>query len=321
MKKLLALALGLLVAFGVSAQTYPNRPIRLIVPFAAGGGTDLVARALAQRLSKEMGQSVVVDNRVGASGVIGTDLTAKAAPDGYTVMIATPTFTVNPALIAKLPYNTPQDFTPVSLVATSPHLLAIHPSIPARNVTELVAYAKQRNEPLTYSSGSVGGSSHLAGEFFSSLAGVKMLHIPYKGTGEAASSLVAGTVNAAFLDVQTLLPLVKAGRLRAIAVTGAKRLQILPDLPTVAEAGPAFAGFESGVWYGIIAPGATPAPLVARLNAEIVKALSTAEMQKALLDVAAEPVGGAPQAFSELIKAEIERWGAAVKRAGIVASQ
>ena len=299
MKKWLALALGVLVAFGALAQSYPSRPIRLIVPFAAGGGTDLVARALAQRLSKEMGQNVVVDNRVGGSGVIGTDLTAKAAPDGYTIMIATPTFTVNPALMAKLPYNTPQDFAPVSLVA----------------------YAKQRGEPLTYSSGSVGGSSHLAGEFFSSLAGVKMLHIPYKGTGEAASALVAGTVNAAFLDVQTLLPLVKAGRLRAIAVTGSRRLQILPDLPTVAEAGPAFAGFDSGVWYGIIAPGATPAPLLARLHAEIVKALSSAEMQKALLDVAAEPVGGTPQAFSELIKTEIERWGAAVKRAGLVASQ
>ena len=321
MKKFLTLAMGVMLSFGALAQNYPNRPIRLIVPFATGGGTDLVARALAQRLSKEMGQNVVVDNRVGASGVIGTDLTAKAAPDGYTIMIATPTFTVNPALIAKLPYNTPQDFSPVSLVATSPHLLAIHPSIPARNVTELVAYAKQRNEPLTYSSGSVGGSSHLAGEFFSSLAGVKMLHIPYKGTGEAASSLVAGTVNAAFLDVQTLLPLVKAGRLRAIAVTGAKRLQILPDLPTVAEAGSAFAGFESGVWYGIIAPGATPAPLVSRLNAEIVKALGSAEMQKALLDVAAEPVGGTPQAFTDLIKTEIERWGAAVKRAGLVATQ
>ena len=310
MKKFLTLAMGVMLSFGALAQNYPNRPIRLIVPFAAGGGTDLVARALAQRLSKEMGQNVVVDNRVGASGVIGTDLTAKAAPDGYTIMIATPTFTVNPALIAKLPYNTPQDFSPVSLVA-----------IPARNVTELVAYAKQRNEPLTYSSGSVGGSSHLAGEFFSSLAGVKMLHIPYKGTGEAASSLVAGTVNAAFLDVQTLLPLVKAGRLRAIAVTGAKRLQILPDLPTVGEAGPAFAGFESGVWYGIIAPGATPAPLVSRLNAEIVKALGSAEMQKALLDVAAEPVGGTPQAFTDLIKTEIERWGVAVKRAGLVATQ
>ena len=315
MRKLVAALLGMLCAASALAQDYPSRPIRLIVPFAAGGGTDVVARTLAIKLSKEMGQSVVVENRVGASGVIGTDATAKSAPDGYTIMIATPTFTVNPSLMAKLPYNTVRDFAPVALVATSPHLLAVHPSVPVRSVAELVAYARQRQEPVTYSSGSVGGSSHLAGELFSSMAGLKMLHVPYKGTGEAAAALVGGTVSAAFLDVQTLLPLVRAGRLRALAVTGPRRSEILPDLPTIAESG--YPGFESGLWYGIIAPGATPPAIIARLNAEIGKAVHSPEMKKIFQDAAAEPAGGTSQAFVELITAELDRWAKAIKRAGL----
>ena len=204
MNRLLLLTLSACTLMGVSdvsAQGYPTKAIRFIVPFAAGGGTDLVARTLAQKLYEALGQPVIVDNRTGASGVIGTEATARAAPDGYTIMIATPTFTVNPSLMTKLPYDTTRDFAPITLIATAPHLLALNPSIPARNVKELVALAKSQKEPLTFSSGSTGGSSHLAGELFNSVTGIKMVHVPYRGTGEAATAVLGGVVSMAFLDV------------------------------------------------------------------------------------------------------------------------
>ena len=311
----IAILLLTLMAMPSMAQTWPSKPIRLIVPFAAGGGTDLLARLVAQQLTITLGQSVQVENRTGASGVIGTDATAKAIPDGYTIMIATPTLTVNPSLIAKLPYDTIKDFAPITLMATAPHLLAVHPSLPVKTIAELVALARTRSEPLTFSSGSSGGSSHLAGEFFNSEAGVKMLHIPYRGTGEAVTSLISGVVSLAFLDVQTMLPHVKSGRVRAIAVTGSKRSTVLPELPTIAES--AFPGFESGVWYGVLAPARTPPEVVARLNAELVKIVQSPEVRKLLQEQGAEPVGSSAQEFGNLIRTDIARWNKVIKAAGI----
>ena len=314
-KKFLTLLVAGLLCAGALAQNYPSRPVRFIVPFAAGGGTDLIARRLAQKLSLALGQPVIVDNRPGASGVIGTDLTAKAAPDGYTLMIATPTFTVNPSMMAKLPYDVAQDFAPVALIATSPHLLAVNPTLPVKTIPELVAYAKSHKEPLTYSSGSTGGSSHLAGELFNSVAGIRLVHIPYKGTGEAARAVVSGTVQLAFLDVQTMLPLVNAGLLRAIAVTGAARSTVVPALPTIAESG--YPGFESGVWYGVLAPARTPPAVITRLNAEIVRIMQNPEMLNTLSHLGAEPAANSPAAFAQLIQAELPRWSKVIRESGL----
>lgn len=313
-KKTIALLLALLMTMPTMAQTWPSRPIRFIVPFAAGGGTDLLARLIAQQLSVALGQPVLVDNRSGASGVIGTDAAAKAVPDGYTIMIATPTLAVNPSLIAKLPYDTIKDFAPITLMATAPHLLAVHPLLPVKTIAELVALARTRSEPLTFSSGSAGGSSHLAGEFFNSLTGVKMVHVPYRGTGEAVTALLSGVVSLAFLDVPTMLPHVKTGRLRAIAVTGTKRSPVVPELPTIAESYP---GFESGIWYGVLAPARTPPELVARLNAELVKIVQSPQVRKHLQEEGAEPVGSTAQEFGNLIRSDMARWNKVIKAAGI----
>ena len=312
---LLAVLLAMLFSQLAVAQNYPSRPIRFIVPFAAGGGTDLVARTLAHKLTQALGQPVVVDNRTGASGVIGTELASKSAPDGYTIMIATPTLAVNPSLIPNLSYDPVKDFAPVSLIATSPHLLAISPSLPAKSVGELVALAKSRAEPLTFSSGSTGGSSHLAGELFNTMAGIHMVHIPYRGTGEAVTAVLGGVVSMAFLDVPTMLPHIKSGRLRGIAVTSTKRSSVAPELPTIAESG--FPGFESGLWYGVVAPARTPPEIIARLNAELVKITQSPEMRETLRAEGAESVGSTPEAFSELIRREIVRWAKVIRDAHI----
>lgn len=314
MKRRDAMGLLMLGAGGAAwGQAYPSRPIRLIAPFTAGGGTDMIARSLAERIGASMGQPVVVDNRSGGIGVIGTDLTAKSPPDGYTIMIATPTFTVNPSMMSRLPYDIIRDFAPVSLVARSPHLLAINPKLPVSTVAELVAYGK--SNPLSFSSSGSGASSHLAAELFSSLTGVKMTHVPYRGTGDAALAVVTGTVSLAFLDTQTLLPLIKGGRLRGLAVTGPQRSPAAPELPTMVELG--YSRFLSGVWYGIVAPAHTPPDVIARLNAEIVKAVRGPELQSILRREAAEPVGSSAAEFGELIKAELQRWGTVIREAGI----
>lgn len=315
MKPLFAFLTVAAISASALAQDYPVRPIRFIVPFAAGGGTDLIARTVANKLTQALGQPFVVDNRTGASGVIGTSATAKAPPDGYTIMIATPSFTVNPSLMSKIPYDAIKDFAPISLIARSPHLLAVNPALPVKSVKELVALAKSQATPLTFSSGSVGGSSHLGGELFSSFAGIKMVHVPYKGTGEAALAVVSGTVSLAFLDVQTMLPLIKSGRLRGIALTSTARSSVAPELPTVAESG--YPDFQSGLWYGLLAPAGTPPNIIARLNAEVVKIMQSPDMRKTLSSEGAEAVGSTPEAFAEVIKTEIPRWSKLVKEVGI----
>ncbi len=319
MKRLLpGLILGLVLVNVCSAQSYPTRTIRFIAPFAAGGGTDLIARKLAQKLTEALGQTVVVDNRTGGSGVIGTDLAAKAPADGYTIMIATPTLTVNPSLIKKLPYDALTDFAPVSLIATSPHLLAVHRSVPAKTVKELVALAKARRGELTFSSGSTGGSSHLSGELFNATAGIQMVHVPYRGTGEAVLAIMSGEVSLGCNDVPTMLPHIKSGRLQGIAVTSLKRVSAVPELPTIAESG--YKGFQSGVWYGVLAPARTRPEIVGRLNSELVKIIRTPEFTQGLAADGAEPVASTPEYLSDFIKSETARWAKVIRSANITSN-
>lgn len=316
--KLGLLALAMMCSAAVFAQTYPSRTIRFIAPFAAGGGSDLIARRLAQKLTENLGQAVVVDNRTGGSGVIGTEIVAKSAPDGYTIMMTTPTFTVNPSLIAKLPYDNIRDFAPIMLIATAPHLLAVHPSLPVKTVKELVALAKSKPEQLTFSSGSTGGSSHLSGELFNSTARIKMTHIPYRGGGQAVQAIFSGEVSLGFVDLVSMLPHVKSGRVRAVALTSLARSPLLPELPTIAESG--YPGFRSGIWYGVVAPARTPNEVITKLNAELGKIVRTPEILSSLNADGATVVAGSPEQFAELIRSETARWAKVLKEAGIVAN-
>ena len=306
---------ALVVAATASAQTYPTRSIRFIAPFAAGGGTDLIARTLARQLTDALGQSVVVDNRSGANAVIGTDIAAKSPPDGYTIMIATPTLTVNPSMVKILPYDAIRDFAAVSLIASSPHLLAVHPSLPAKSVKELVALAKAKPGTLTFASGATGGSSHLSAELFSAAAGIKMVNVPYRGTGQAVMAIVSGEVTMGFNDVMTNLPQMKAGRLRGIAVTSPARSPAVADLPTIAESG--YAGFQSGVWYGVLAPAKTPADIIARLNSELVKITKSAVFAERLNAEGGVPIGSTPEYYANFIKQETARWAKIIADVGI----
>ena len=312
---MVGLAMALALVANSAAQVYPTRSIRFIAPFAAGGGSDLIARKLAQKLTEALGQPVVVDNRTGGSGVIGTDATAKSAPDGHTIMMTTPTFTVNPGLMRKLPYDPIRDFAPISLIATAPHLLAVHPSVPAKSVKEVVAIAQANPERLTFSSGSTGGSSHLSGELFNSVAKIRMTHVPYRGGGQAVLAIVSGEVSLGFVDLVSMLPQVKSGRLRGIALTGLKRSPLLPNLPTIAETG--YPGFQSGIWYGVLAPARTPPEIVARLNSELVKIVRSPDFLESLTAEGAQAVASSPEYFGDFIKTEIARWAKVIKEARI----
>ena len=308
---------ALAVAFiaPAAAQTYPSRAVRFIAPFAAGGGSDLIARKLAQKLTDVLGQPVVVDNRTGGSGVIGTEIVAKSPPDGHTIMMTTPTFTVNPSLIKKLPYDNVRDFAPITMIATAPHLLAVHPSLPAKTVKDVVAIAKARPEQLTFSSGSTGGSSHLSGELFNSIARIRMTHVPYRGGGQAVLAIVTGEVSLGFVDLVSMLPHVKSGRVRSIALTGLKRSSVLPEVPTISESG--YPGYQSGIWYGVVAPARTPAEIITRLNTELVKIVRTPEFLENLKAEGAEPVASAPDYFADHIKKETARWAKVIREANI----
>lgn len=314
----LALALAPALVGPANAQKYPSQSIRFIVPFAAGGGADTTARILGQRLSEALGQTVVVDNRPGASAIIGTDIAAKSQPDGYTILLASSILTVNPGMGRKLPYDTMRDFTPISLLTRSPHLLAVHPSVPAKSVKELVALAKSRPGQLTFASGSNGGASHLSGELFSSSARIKMINVPYRGSGQAVLAIVTGEVSLGFNDVMTNLPQMKAGRLRALAVTSLKRLPSIPDLPTIAESG--YSGFDSGVWFGVLAPARTPQEIISRLNSELVNIARRPEFMQRLVSEGSEVVGSSPEQFGDYIKTETARWAKIIKAANIKAN-
>ena len=312
----LRVALMFAVATSAAAQGFPNRPLRFIAPFAAGGGSDLIARKLAQALTGALGQAVVVDNRTGGSGVVGTDIVAKSPADGHTLMMTTPTFTVNPSLMAKLPYDTIRDFAPITLIATAPHLLAVHPSLPVRIVKDVVALAKARPDQLTFSSGSTGGSSHLSGALFNAMARITMTHIPYRGGGQAVLAIMTGEVSMGFVDLVSMLPHVTTGRVRAIALTSLKRSAVLPGTPTIAESG--YPEFQSGIWYGVIAPARTPPEIITRLHTELVKIIRTPDFLASLKAEGAEAVASSPDVFGEHIQREISRWARVIKDAKII---
>jgi tripartite-type tricarboxylate transporter receptor subunit TctC len=311
---LCALAAALAGIGTASAQAFPDRPVRIIVGYPPGGGTDLVARLVQQPLSTRWGQPVVIDNRPGANAIIATEAVARAKPDGYTLLMAYATeLAVNPATMRKLPYDPVRDFTPIMQMAGAPLVLALHPAVAAKDVRELVALAKAKPGALSYSSSGTGSVHHFAGELFKLQTGVDMLHVPYKGSGPAAADAVAGQVQANFASVASVLRFVQAGRLRALAVTSKKRSSQMPEVPTMVEAG--LADFELTSWYGLLAPAGTPAALVAKIHADITAVLAGPEIQKSFDVQGLDMAGGSPQAFAEFIRAEAARF-ARIARAG-----
>ena len=287
----------------------------MIVPFAPGGGTDIVSRLVAQRLADSIKQSVVVDNRAGGAGNIGAELVARANPDGYTLLVGSATIlAVNP-VIFKVAYNPSRDFAPITLLGSQPHLMVVHPSLPANSVREFVNLAKEKSLKLNYGSSGTGGPAHLGGELFKIDAGVDMLHIPYKGTGPAVIDLVGGQLQVGLLSLASSMPHVKSGRLKALAVTSPKRAIVAPELPTIAESG--YPGFEVRSWYGLLAPAGTPKTIIDKLSSQIAAVLRQPEVIAKLASDGAEPGGDTPAEFAAYIKSEAERWGKVVKTAGI----
>ena len=304
-----------LLATGAWGQAYPAKPIRLVVPFPAGGTTDILARAVGQKLTEAWGQPVVVDNRPGAGGNIGAELVAKAASDGYTLLMGTVgTHAINASLYAKMPYDHIKDFAPVILVAGVPNVLVVNPAVPVNSVQELIAYAKANPGRLNFASSGSGTSIHLSGELFKVMAGVQMTHIPYKGSAPALQDLIGGQVQLMFDNLPSALPQIKGGKLRALAVTSATRAAALPDVPTVAEAG--LPGFEASSWFGVLAPAGTPVAIIARLNAEIANWLASPEAREKLASQGANAAGGSPEDFAKHIAAETAKWQKVVKESG-----
>lgn len=303
------------LAAGAPAADYPQRPIRLIVPFAPGGSNDIMARIVGQKFHESMGQQVVVDNRPGASGIIGTTLAAQAPPDGYTVLMMSLTLAVNPSLRRKLPYDTAKDLIPVALVASAPLMLVVNPSIPAKSVKELIAHGKANPGKLNFGSGGPGTTPHLAGEMFKTMAGLQMTHVPYKGGGPALTDLVAGQIQLMLENIPSTLPFVKSGRLRGLAVSGLQRSALIPDLPTLDEAG--LKGYEIVGWNGLFVPAGTPKAIVARIHQETVKLLAQPDVKQRLATLGAEAVGSSPAEFARFVKAEIAKWARVVKAAGL----
>ena len=311
--------LGLWLAWNVeaAAQTYPVKPIRLIVATSPGGGVDTTARVLAKTLSGVIGQSVVVENRAGAGGVPGTETLAKSAPDGYTLQLASSSHVVNPSLYQRLPYDSVKDFTAISLVSRNPNVLVVHPSVPAKSVKELIALAKANPGKLNFSSSGSGQASHLAGERFKLMAGVNIVHVPYKGTGPAVVGLVGGEIDLQFATLPSVLTHIRSGRLRALGIATTKRSDVTPELPTVAEAG--VPGFEAGAWYGVLGPARLSGEIVAQLHRAIVQSLNTPDVKDTLQRDGSEPVGSRPEEFAAFIASEISKWAVVVKTAGIKA--
>jgi tripartite-type tricarboxylate transporter receptor subunit TctC len=311
-------ALAVLVAVcasGAWAQAYPTKPIRLVVPFPAGGTTDILAREVGQRLSISLGQPVVVDNRPGAAGNIGADMVAKSAPDGYTLLMGTVgTHAINASLYAKMPYDHVKDFAPVILVAGVPNVLEVNPALSVNSVADLIKIAKAKPGQINFASSGSGTSIHLSGELFKTMAGVDMTHIPYKGSAPAITDLIGGQVQVMFDNLPSSLQFIKAGKLRAIAVTSAKRAPALPDVPTIAESG--LPGFEASSWFGIVAPAGTPPVIIARINNDVNQWLQSSEAKEKLLAQGAIPAGGTPEQFAAHIRSETEKWAKVVKASG-----
>jgi tripartite-type tricarboxylate transporter receptor subunit TctC len=297
------------------AQGYPARAVRLIVPFPPGGGTDTMARAIAPKMSEFLGQQVVPENRGGAGANIGAELAAKAPPDGYTIMLATITNAIGASLYSKLNYDLARDFAPITQLATTPHILVVHPSVPVKTVKQYIAFAKSRPDQLTYSSSGSGSAAHLAGALFDSLTGTKTVHVPYKGGGPSMIALVGGEVSVCFATMPSAIGYVKSDRLRGIAVTTDKRSPALPQLPTIAEAG--VPGYEAGSWYGLSAPAGTPRPVIDRLHAETLKVVKLPEVRDRLFNTGFEIVTSTPEQFGAFTKNEIQKWGKLVRAANL----
>ena len=315
----MALCAALIGASGAAlaqgAAGFPSKPIRLVLPYPPGGGSDTIARPLAQRMSESLKQQVVVDNRGGASGNIGMEIAAKSPPDGHTIVFAlTAQLAVNPALYRKIPYDPVRDFEPITLLASGPYILVVHPSLPVKSVKELIALARARPGQITYASSGNGSGGHLANELLNSMTGVKMLHVPYKGGGPALVDLLAGNVQVLFSTYLASKPHIETGRVRALAVSTAKRLSGV-DIPTVAEVG--VPGYDAGVWYAFLAPAGTPREIIGRLNTEIVGAAAHPEMKALLARAAIEPIGSSPEELAKFMKSEIAKWAKVVKDANV----
>ncbi|MGH8641379.1 MAG: Bug family tripartite tricarboxylate transporter substrate binding protein [Burkholderiales bacterium] len=307
-----ALAAGLANA----QQAYPSKPVRMVLPYPPGGGSDTIGRPLAQKLTESLGQQVVVENRGGANGNIGMEFAARAAPDGYTIVFAlTAQLAINPGLYNKVPYDPVKDFAPITLLGTGAYILVVHPSLPAKSLKQLVALAKAQPGRIAYSSSGNGSGGHLAAELLNSMAGIRMLHVPYKGGGPALMDLIAGQVQVLFSTQLASWPHIQSGRIRALAVSTAKRPASIPDLPTIAEAG--LPGYDSGVWYGVLAPAGTPREIITRLNSEIIRALNQPDYRGLLVNNAIDPIGSPPEQLGQYIKSELVKWAKVVKDAGV----
>ena len=296
------------------AQTFPSKPIRIVVPFTPGGPNDILARMIGQRYTAVWGQQTLVDNRPGGGTVIGTDIVAKASADGHTLLMVSTSHAANPSLMSKLPFDTLRDFVSVGQAVSSPNVLVVHPSVPARNTRELLDIAKARPGQITFASGGSGAATHLAGELLKIMGGVEMTHIPYKGAGPATIDLISGQVTWMFGTILPTIPHVRSGKLRALAVSGKRRAEILPEVPTVAEHVP---GFEASSWYGVFAPAGTPAEVIIKLNQEMARALTPVEVRQRLAAEGTEVVAGNPEDFMQLFRAEAAKWARVIKQAGI----
>jgi tripartite-type tricarboxylate transporter receptor subunit TctC len=307
----------LLTATQVQAQNWPTRPVRIISPFPPGGANDTISRVLAQQLTGSLGQTVLVENRAGASGMIGTDFVAKSPPDGHTLLMSTPgPITVNPLLVEKIPYDAEKDFTPIARVGTVPSLVVVHPSVPAHNMSELIALAKKRSGQLNFGSAGAGSSTHLAGELLKSMAKIDIVHVPYKGSAPAMNDLLGGQLQILFDTIVLSLPHAQSGRVRALAVTGAKRSSAAPDIPTVAESG--VPGYEMITWYGVLGPGGMPAQIVTRLNQEITRALQQPDVRTKLSSMGTDIDVASPEEFAQYLKAERAQWAKVLKESGTI---
>ena len=311
-------SIALAMAPHASAQQYPAKPIKIVVTFAAGGGADFVARVIAAKLQEPLGQSVVVENRAGAGGAIGAEFVAKSPPDGYTLLLgAAGTLTILPNLQEKVPFDSVKDFVPIALAGSSPFVLAVSPTVPANTVAELTALAKANPGKMNFGSSGNGGAPHLAGELYKSMTGIDIVHVPYKGLAPAITDLLGGQLQILFAGVGLIAPHLKAGKLKALAVTGKERSSVLPELPTMIEAG--VPGYQAGTWYGILAPVGTPSAIVTRLNGELLKVIATPEIKTQFAVQGIEPAGGRPDQFGVLIRDDAARWGKLIKEANIKA--
>lgn len=309
------LSFSILAGSAVAAPgNYPDKPVRMLVGYSAGGATDVIARLVAQKLSTQMGQQFIVENKPGANGNIAAELAARSAPDGTTLYVAAINNTINASLYNNLSFNFERDFAPVSLIATVPNILVVHPSVPAKTVKEFIELAKKKPGEINFASSGSGSSIHMSGELFKMMTGVDMLHVPYKGSAPAVTDLLGGRVQAMFDNAPSALPNVQNGRLRALAITGPKRSEMLPDLPTMVEAG--LPGYEVTSWFALVAPANTPRDIIKRLNEEVNKALQTPEMRASLAKLGADPSGTTPEQLKSFVSAETTRWAKVVKTSG-----